>query len=67
MTDEVPIPKLFPWTIRERSPAEAATQLVKWLEACELEAEKDSARYQGRASAFREAALKVRFFREGLK
>lgn len=67
MTDEVPIPKLFHWTIRERTPIEDATQLVKWLEARELEAEKDSARYQGRASAFREAALKARFFREGLK
>jgi hypothetical protein len=67
MSDEAPNPKLFPWTIRERSPTEDATQLVNWLEACELEAEKDSARYQGRASAFREAALKARFLREGLK
>ena len=69
MIDEVPDSKLFPWKIRDRSPAESATQLVNWLEACELEleAEKDSARYQGRASAFREAALKARFFREGLK
>ena len=60
-------PKLFPWTIREQSPVEDATRLLNWLEACELEAEKDATRYQGRASAFREAALKVRFFREGLK
>lgn len=60
-------PKLAPWTIREQSVPEEATRLLNWLEACELEAEKDSARYQGRASAFREAALKVRFFREGLK
>lgn len=46
---------------------EQMDRLIAWLEAMELEAHKEAAKHEGKAEAFRSAALKARFARQGMQ